>query len=334
MPSSWPAVSALVLLPAAVSAVTLDCKHIRVDKQSFDLSPLTGPKTVHWQQWLPPKIHNTTFTIDICQSLKKDKNLPQDEQCMTGTRVCAIERLFDSTNSEGEIEKVIPIAGDFYASHGRTLDAEVTRLKNSASNSDADKEGLLVQLHGGKYPETRQGRLQKAILELQCDRDWTGNEGFEEDTKKLDGSGFVTIRNTTPEDEPDDSGPELPDLDQGKALQFQSFKPETDGVGVLRLTWKTKYACEGAFDEPKEDRDKNTQGWGLFTWFLIILFLLAASYIILGSWLNYNRYGARGWDLIPHGDTIRDIPYIVKEFAGNMIDRVKGGDSRGGYSAV
>lgn len=64
------------------------------------------------------------------------------------------------------------------------------------------------------------------------------------------------------------------------------------------------------------------------------VFLLAATYIIFGSWLNYNRYGARGWDLIPHGDTIRDLPYIVKDFAGNVVGRVKGGDSRGGYSAV
>lgn len=65
------------------------------------------------------------------------------------------------------------------------------------------------------------------------------------------------------------------------------------------------------------------------------VFLLAATYIIFGSWLNYNRYGARGWDLIPHGDTIRDLPYIVKDFGSSMAGRVQvGGESRGGYSAV
>lgn len=65
------------------------------------------------------------------------------------------------------------------------------------------------------------------------------------------------------------------------------------------------------------------------------VFLLAAAYIIFGSWLNYNRYGARGWDLIPHGDTIRDLPYIVKDFGSSMAGRVQvGGESRGGYSAV
>ena len=35
------------------------------------------------------------------------------------------------------------------------------------------------------------------------------------------------------------------------------------------------------------------------------VFLATASYLIFGSWLNYNRFGARGWDLVPHGDTFQ-----------------------------
>lgn len=64
------------------------------------------------------------------------------------------------------------------------------------------------------------------------------------------------------------------------------------------------------------------------------LFLAIAAYLIFGSWLNYNRYGARGWDLLPHGDTIRDIPYIAKDFARKVAGTVQGGGSRGGYAAV
>jgi hypothetical protein len=63
-------------------------------------------------------------------------------------------------------------------------------------------------------------------------------------------------------------------------------------------------------------------------------FLAIAAYLIFGSWLNYNRYGARGWDLLPHGDTIRDIPYIAKDFARKVAGTVQGGGSRGGYAAV
>lgn len=64
------------------------------------------------------------------------------------------------------------------------------------------------------------------------------------------------------------------------------------------------------------------------------LFLGIAAYLIFGSWLNYNRYGARGWDLLPHGDTIRDIPYLFKDWSRKVVETVTGGSTRGGYSAV
>lgn len=63
-------------------------------------------------------------------------------------------------------------------------------------------------------------------------------------------------------------------------------------------------------------------------------FLGIAAYLIFGSWLNYNRYGARGWDLLPHGDTIRDVPYLFRDWSRKVVETVQGGRSRGGYSAV
>lgn len=50
--------------------------------------------------------------------------------------------------------------------------------------------------------------------------------------------------------------------------------------------------------------------------------------------MNYSRYGARGWDLLPHGDTIRDIPYLMKDWGRRVFSTVQGAGSRGGYSAV
>jgi hypothetical protein len=64
------------------------------------------------------------------------------------------------------------------------------------------------------------------------------------------------------------------------------------------------------------------------------LFLATSSYLIFGSWLNYNRYGARGWDALPHGDTLRDLPYIMSDFSRKVTSTIQGGGSRGGYSAV
>jgi hypothetical protein len=63
-------------------------------------------------------------------------------------------------------------------------------------------------------------------------------------------------------------------------------------------------------------------------------FLAVASYLIFGSWINYTRYGARGWDLLPHGDMIRDLPYLMKDLIRRILNTLQSTGSRGGYSAV
>lgn len=78
--------SALLLLPALVSAVTLDCKHLRVDGQSFDLSELGGPRSVSLIEDTPPSLTNTTFTIDICNPLQRTKGVAKEDECPSGTR--------------------------------------------------------------------------------------------------------------------------------------------------------------------------------------------------------------------------------------------------------
>jgi len=315
------ALSALWLLPACIQAVTLDCAQIIDDDVKFNLEKLGGPKTVHKLEYqaTPPTTLNTTFTLDICKPLV-DKDAKKGEKCDTGSRVCA-KRWFYREGQDPYLDSVTPIAGEFTGSHGsnRALDPKITRLKGHASNSD-NKEGVLVELNGGEN--------SKAIVEFLCNKEVTGNEGF--DSKSvIDSSRYGAMQRRA--DDGDDKSPNLPDLDKGKNLNLLSYKDE-DGTDVLRLRWETKYACESAKDSGSSD-DK-TRGWGFFTWFIIIVFMMVAAYIIFGSWLNYNRYGARGWDLIPHGDALRDIPYIVKDWTVNMGDRMKGQSNRGGYSAV
>jgi hypothetical protein len=322
--SLWRSLPALLLLPATISAIQLDCENIRVDEQSFNLKKLGGPKTVHWLRHQDPSIANTTFTVDICKGLLQDKDVKKEENCPLGTRVCAKEYDYREGFDE-RLSRVIAIAGEYTTTNGRALDPKFTRLKDSASNSDG-KEGVVIELHGGKYPFKKSGVPQKAIIEFLCTPDVTGNEGFKDQSDLADPMYYGAME--TKDDDEDES--DLPDLDKGKNLRFRSYEKEGE-IEVLRLRWKTKFACEGAADKDPGDV---SSGWGFFTWLIIIVFLLAAAYIIFGSWLNYNRYGARGWDLIPHGDTIRDIPYIVKDWGSNVADRLKGGDSRGGYSAV
>ncbi|KAL1302726.1 hypothetical protein AAFC00_003080 [Neodothiora populina] len=344
--------SALLLLPALVSAVTLDCKHIRVDGQSFDLSELGGPRSVSLIEETPPSLTNTTFTVDICNPLQRTKGVPKADECAGGTRVCGIEYDYNLADNSSTIRKVIPIAGEYASSNGRSLDPVLTRLKNSAAHGDADREGVRVELKGGRYPfDKSSGQQQRAIIEFVCDAERTGLEGVgadsrekEEDNEKEETEGLLSVREEGDKKDGDDKKDEKDGKDEGdksgddkeqdSSLQLISYKLEGEGdrqIEVLRLNWRTKYACEGQTEH--KPSDNGSSHWGFFTWFLIIVFMVVAAYLIFGSWLNYNRYGARGWDLLPHGDTIRDFPYAFMDWCKSLVSTVQTG-SRGGYSAV
>lgn len=172
--------------------------------------------------------------------------------------------MYNLAEGKKDVFKVVPIAGEFTTSHGRGLDPHYTRLKGGESHEDTEREGVRIEMNGGKYPETKEGKPQKAIVEFLCDRELTGLEGFddanEKDVKRAEENG----------DEDGDDNVELPDLDKGKSLQFVSYKSEGDSeTGVLRLRWKTKYACEGEAAKTPKQRKKSA-GWGFFTWFLIM----------------------------------------------------------------
>lgn len=129
-------------------------------------------------------------------------------------------------------------------------------------------------MHGGRFPydDKKNGLDQQAIIEFVCDQDRTGlEEGEEDNGEKEDGDG---------KDEGDKDGNEKNDKlqqrdgnkcqgDDKKSLRFCGYEKEEVGkdkkqVKVLRLEWRTKYACENASD------DTPSSHWGFFTWFIIM----------------------------------------------------------------
>lgn len=294
---------------------------------------------------------------------------------LTYVLVCAIEQDYNQADGSNTIKRVIPIAGEYTSSHGRPLDPILTRLKGSGSHSDSKKEGVRVELNGGRYPfDKSSGREQRAIIEFECDPDRTGLEGDERDEREKVDDEVTEKRNIAraegdeKDGEGDKDGKDGKDDKDGKDGKDGESEPVEDNsslkligyqlevgegnsrIDVLRLNWRTKYACEGKRDSNAPS--KSSSHWGFFTWFLIMyvdhsyampapilltlysVFMSVAAYLIFGSWLNYNRYGARGWDLVPHGDSIRDLPYTVKDWGKSLVSSVQGGGSRGGYSAV
>ncbi|KAI4257942.1 MAG: hypothetical protein LQ352_001448 [Teloschistes flavicans] len=309
----------LLLLPSLAS--TFDCSNIRDDKQSFDISALDNPISVMTSEdrFPHPSMTNTTFTIDICKPLKKAKGIPKEEDCPNGSRVCGIQRLINTYENITTFQAAIPIAGQYPLHGGTDLDPEITRFKTSSSPSDREKEGFRLSLQGPKYHD----RKQKAVIEFLC-----LNEA-EERNLRIRRKKARALEEDDGEEDHSATGETSSD-GHGGTLRYLDYDVVGDDK-VLSLEWRTKYACESIKGGSPA---KSSGHWGFFTWFIIVVFLAIAAYLIFGSWLNYNRYSARGWDLIPHSETVRDVPYIFKDWMRRVVNTLQGGGSRGGYSAV
>lgn len=197
---------------------------------------------------------------------------------LTSWVVCGIETL-ERKDEKPVVHKVIPVAGNI---GDRKLDAETVKLTPSKSKEDPGKDGLQVTLHGGEYNKIK----QSVVIDFICDKERSGLETENDKAKR--------------EEKKETSK---------ASLQFVDYTEKTDGA-VLKLTWLTKQACET--QNAPGGGSEDSASWGFFTWFIIMFvsptselsyvcltrtsaFLGTAAYLIFGSWLNYNRYGARGY---------------------------------------
>ena len=168
--------------------------------------------------------------------------------------VCGIEKLFNPVEDRNTTQGIIPIAGEFSTTIGGSLDPQWTRLKTSSAPDDRGKEGLRLEMGGGKYEEDDgKVRPQKAVVEFLC------NENDEERRRA------VSRRDNEEEGPGRNKAAEETDDGEGGKLKFLSYKYVGDSK-VLSLEWQTKYACENA----KSDGGKSGGHWGFFTWFIIV----------------------------------------------------------------
>lgn len=320
-----------IVATAAAAAPEFKCSELLVGDHKFDFSALAGPHTVVTTEFAPPSYYNRTYTVDLCGPLKRKGEVKKEYACPEGTRVCAIKHKWDpETKKSAVVEEVIPIAGDLEEHGGKAFSWEAERVVAAAPEDEDNKTNVRLTLKGGRFEH----RAQEAVIELRCsktmkggEKEWESEDEYEkpkakrEEEKKKEG-----------EKEGEDGTPEKQLAKEGAALVWNGYKRSADGEkDTLYLTWHTEHACLKAADEKPS---AGSAGWGFFTWLIVLAFLIIASYLIFGSWLNYNRYGARGWDLLPHGDTLRDIPYLLKDWTRRVLNTVQSSGSRGGYSAV
>jgi hypothetical protein len=174
--------------------------------------------------------------------------------------VCAIERTVAKDGTSETLRRALPIAGELKERGGANMDPVWTRLKTAESSHDSQLEGVRLSMGGGfwKDPNTKKTRYQKAIIEFICDKDLEGDENL-----------------WVPEDkyekrEEKDGDKKEGDVESGNnasSLHFDSYDTTGTDFDVLRLTWRTKHACEGAKDEKDADESNH---WGFFTWFVLM----------------------------------------------------------------
>ena len=139
------------------------------------------------------------------------------------------------------------------------MNAKWERLKTSTSHDDSKKEGVRVELNGGFRKLESSTRYQKAIVEFICDKTRTGLEHLydpeDKYTEKVKREESDKEKDEVDENDPNSSSLEFFDYDQAGE------------VDILRLRWRTKYACE----DSKEKQDAEKAGhWGFFTWFILV----------------------------------------------------------------
>ncbi|GAA5871416.1 hypothetical protein JCM16303_000747 [Sporobolomyces ruberrimus] len=153
-----------------------------------------------------------------------------------------------------------------------------------------EKNEWLLEIKGGKY----NGVDQSARIEMKCD---------------------PNARETAP-----------------------TVKEYHSKQGALDLEWTTSAACPLSDDPPPSDKnpdndgndddDKISGGMGFFGWFFTLILLGFIGYFVLGAYHNYTTYGATGWDMVPHRDMWRDLPWVISD-----LFKTRGG-SRSGYSSL
>ena len=192
------------------------------------------------------------------------RHLPHTLPASDPYLVCAIQRQINQDEDHGDaVVDTIPIAGDLEDWGGKPMDYEVQRLSKSDSHADKEKEGIRLILKGG----IRKRIDQKAIIEFLCEWKRTGLEDeykpehpYERAVGRQEGETGGDGEQTDPEP----AGETQLLKSDNAALRFVSYGAEKgdDKFEILRLTWYTEHACEGAFEESGH--------WGFFTWFVVM----------------------------------------------------------------
>lgn len=136
------------------------CSSLELEQNIYDISALDSEYTIETSLKTPPTIRHTTYTLNPCAPLKRQKNVDDEDQCTTGTSVCkttAIEK--DKKNT---IIEVIPFAGDM------SEEKEPNIQKLDEKSNDASTGGFKLTYSGSK--DAADNKLT-TVINFVCDKD-------------------------------------------------------------------------------------------------------------------------------------------------------------------
>lgn len=139
--------------------------------------------------------------------------------------------------------------------------------------------------------------------------------------------------------------------EKDESLVFKDWNLHT-----LNLTWSSRKACaqnsgtnpgNGGGDNNDNnkggdngDKKEESSGWGFFTWLFVLGLLGFVFYIVASVWVSYNRYGQVDLDSLPFVDSLREVPFVLRDLGSRIASRCQcsssssSSSSRAGYAAV
>ncbi|KAG2362294.1 autophagy-related protein 27 [Suillus spraguei] len=242
IPQSLPSnlLSLLLLLSSTVlvAAEDFDC-HVTTGGLKWDLTPLEGSHTVSRTRESPPTTMIDELTFNLCKDLQSMSDVPEDDQCSSGTRAC-LRKTNRKTSDSDRVIAVIPVAS-------------TSVLEPAYAQLDSPK-GLSLTFHGPQYPSSG---AQSIIFHLFCVDDANPKADPKFDSYE---NGIVRVDWSTPsacslsEDEPSPQPPSQDDgdtpADEGDGKGDEKLAKRGSGLGffflVLLLAFATYFGL-GAY---------------------------------------------------------------------------------------
>ncbi|EIW83078.1 hypothetical protein CONPUDRAFT_136231 [Coniophora puteana RWD-64-598 SS2] len=155
--------SAVVAIQDDNNADSFSCQ-FSIGSLKYDMTPLAGPKSVTRERETPPSTMLDSLRFDLCDELPALDDVPQGDQCETGTRACLTKTNRKGDNSD-RIVAVIPVA-------------QTASLRPDYSTISSP-DGVSLKFHGASYPASASSPTPQSLrFSLICNKDSTSDPVF------------------------------------------------------------------------------------------------------------------------------------------------------------